>query len=79
MQDHYSLKYSFKTPNLGQEEVYSVLYRSIEISSRLDKGLFKYDPGKATSPPRLSALGERLLTVIVLRIWERERSTNFAR
>ena len=51
MQDHNSLKYSFKTLNLGQEEVYSVLYRSIKNSPRLDNGLFKYDPGKATSPP----------------------------
>ena len=36
---------------LGQEEVYSVFYRSIERSWRLDVGSFKYDPGKATSPP----------------------------
>ena len=39
------------TLKLGQDEVYSVLYRSIEKSPRLDRGLFKYDPGKATSPP----------------------------
>ena len=39
------------TPKLGQKDVYSVLYRSIEKSPRLDRGLFKYDPGKATSPP----------------------------
>ena len=39
------------TLKLGQEEVDSVLYRSIEKSPRLDRGLFKYDPGKATSPP----------------------------
>ena len=36
---------------LGQEEVYSVFYRSIDKSPRLDVGSFKYDPGKATSPP----------------------------
>ena len=36
---------------LGQEEVYSVFYRSIDKSRRLDVGSFKYDPGKATSPP----------------------------
>ena len=39
------------TLKLGQEEVYSVFYRSIEKSPRLDNGLLKYDPGKATSPP----------------------------
>ena len=39
------------TLKLGQEEVYSVLYRSIEKSPRLDTGLFTYDPGKATSQP----------------------------
>ena len=40
---------------LGQEEVYSVFYRSMERSWRLDVGSFKYDPGKATS----LALSER--------------------
>ena len=40
------------TPKLGQKDVYSVLYRSIEKSPRLDGQIFKYDPGKATSPPR---------------------------
>ena len=55
MQDHNSLKYSFRTLKLGQQEVYNVLYRSMEKSARLDRGLFKYDPGKATS----LALSER--------------------
>ena len=35
----------------GQEEVYSVFYKFIETSPRSDIRLFKYDPGKATSPP----------------------------
>ena len=39
------------TLKLGQEEVYSVLFSSIDKSPRLDRGLFKYDLGKATSPP----------------------------
>ena len=51
MQDHNSLKYPFMTLKLGQEEVYSVFYRSIEKFPRLGRGLFKYDPGKATNPP----------------------------
>ena len=54
------------TLKLGQDEVYSVLYRSIEKSPRLDRGLFKYDPGKATSPPLSERAGGRLLTVIAL-------------
>ena len=45
------------TLKLGQEEVYNVLYRSIEKSARLDRRLFKYDPGKATSPPRSECAG----------------------
>ena len=51
LQVHNSLKYTFMTLKLGQKEVYSVFYRSIEKSPRLDNGLLKYDPGKATSPP----------------------------
>ena len=39
------------TLKIGQDKVYSSPYRSIDKSSRLDRGLFKYDPGKATSPP----------------------------
>ena len=57
LQDHNSLKYSFMTLKLGQEEVYSVLYRFIETSPRSDIRLFKYDPGKATSPPRSEHAG----------------------
>ena len=56
------------TLKLSQEEVDSILYRSIEKSPRLDNGLFKYDAGKATTHPCLSALADRLLTVIALRI-----------
>ena len=39
------------TLKLGQEEVYSVLYRFIETSPRSDIRLFKYDQGKSTIPP----------------------------
>ena len=39
------------TVKLGQDKVFSVLYRSIDKSPRLNIGLFKYDLGKATSPP----------------------------
>ena len=39
------------TLKLGQEGVYSVLYRFIDKSPRSDIKLFKYDPGNATSPP----------------------------
>ena len=39
------------TLKLGQDEVYRVLYRFNEKSPTSDKRLFKYDPGKATSPP----------------------------
>ena len=39
------------TLKLGQDEVYRVLYRFKEKSPTSDKRLFKYDPGKATSPP----------------------------
>ena len=39
------------TLKLGPQGVYSVLYRFIDKSPRLDIRLFKYDPGKATSPP----------------------------
>ena len=56
------------TLKLGKKEFYSVFYRAIEKSPRLDSGLFKYDPGKATSPPLSERAGGRLLTVIALRI-----------
>ena len=39
------------TLKLGQKDVYTVLYRSIEKFPRLDRGLFKYDPVKTNSPP----------------------------
>ena len=57
LQVHNSLKYTFMTLKLGQKKVYSVFYRSIEKSPRLDRQLFKYDPGKATSPPRSERAG----------------------
>ena len=80
MQVHKFLKYSFMTLNLGQKEVYSVLYKFIETSPRSDIRLFKYDPGKATSPPVSErAMRDRLLTVSALRVLEQERNINFAR
>ena len=80
MQDHNSLKYSFMTLKLGQEGVYSVLYRFIDKSPRSDIRLFKYDPGKATSPPVSErAMRDRLLTVSALPVLEQERNINFAR
>ena len=49
MQAHNSHKYSLLNLKLGQEEVYSVCYRSINRPWRLEVGSFKYDPGKETS------------------------------
>ena len=64
----------------GQEEVYSVLYRFIEKSLRSDNRFFKYNPGKATSPPMSErAMRDRLLKVSALRILEHERNIKFAR
>ena len=69
-----------KTQKLGQENVYSVLYRFIEKSSRSDIRLFKYNPGKATSSPLSErAMRDRLLKVSALRILEHERNIKFAR
>ena len=45
------------TLKLGQIDVYSVLYRSIEKFPRLNRGLFKYDPVKTNSPPRSERAG----------------------
>ena len=68
------------TLKLGQEEVYSVLYRFIETSPRSDIRLFKYDQGKATSPPVSErAMRDRLLTVSALPVLEQEKNINFAR
>ena len=80
LQDHISLKYSFKTLNPGQEEVYSVLHRFIEKYPRSDNRLFKYDQGKSTIPPLSErAMRDRLLKVSALRILEQEPQINFAR
>ena len=79
MHDHNSLKDVFMTLKLGQDEVYRVLYRFNEKSPTSDKRLFKYDPGKATSPPLSErAMRDRLLKVSALRILEQERNINFA-
>ena len=59
MHDHNSLKYVFMTLKLGQDEVYRVLYRFIEEFPRSDILLFKYDPGKATSPPLSERAGDQ--------------------
>ena len=45
------------TLKLGQKDVYSVLYGSIETSPRLDGRMFKYDRVKATDPPRSERAG----------------------
>ena len=59
MHDHNSLKYVFMTLKLGQDEVYRVCYRFNEKSPTLDKRLFKYDLGEATSQPLSeSAVGQ---------------------
>ena len=68
------------TLKLGPQGVYSVLYRFIDKSLRSDIRLFKFDPGKATSPPVAErAMRDRLLTVSALRVLEQERNINFAR
>ena len=79
LQDPNSLKYAFMTLKLGQEEVYSVLYRFIEKSPRSDNKLFKYDQGKSTILPLSErAMRDRLLKVSALRILEHKRNIKFA-
>ena len=67
------------TLKLGQEEVDSVLYRSIEKSPRLDNGLLKYDPGKATSPPLSERAGGQTADSNCAACIETGRKHKFAR
>ena len=69
------------TLKLGQEGVYSVLYRFIDKSPRSDIRLFKYDPGKATSPPVYERAKEKTADnkLSALRVLEQERNIKFAK
>ena len=68
------------TLKLGQEEVDSVLYRSIEKSPRLDTGLFKYDPVNATYKPLPQrAGGQPAGNNCTANKKEEDRNNNFAR